>query len=102
MLEYLEDNPTPEKVTFTSISGEGWNKVIDAERAEEIASEYWGIKDGDIDTQTKKEYSIYISGEPKERYYVRLCLGYSYYDPDIATLYIDAITGEIIFPDGKG
>lgn len=104
MLKYLEENPNPEEVTFTRISGEGWNKVIGKERAEEIASKYWNIKDGDIDEQTGKEYSIYVSAIAEEKYYIRLCLGYSPYDPDIDALYIDAITGEIVLyePNAKG
>ena len=104
MLKYLEENPSPEEVTFTRISGEGWNKVIGKERAEEIASKYWNIKDGDIDEQTGKEYIIYVSAIAKEKYYIRLCLGYSPYDPDIDALYIDAITGEIVLyePNAKG
>ena len=101
-LKYIEENPTPEEVTFTRISGEGWNKVISEERAEEIASDYWNIKDGDINEQTGNEYRIYVSGESAERYYVRLCCKKYYYDPDIDSLYIDAITGAIILSDGKG
>ena len=102
LLKYIEENPTPEEVKFTAISGEGWNKVIDEECAEERASEYWNIKDGDINEQTGKEYRIYVSGESAERYYVRLRCQKHYYDPDIDSLYIDAITGAIILSDGKG
>jgi hypothetical protein len=102
MLKYLEENPSPEKVTFTNISGEGWNNVIGEERAEEIASDYWKINDGDINEQTGNEYRIYVSGESAERYYVRLRCQKHYYDPDIDSLYIDAITGAIILSDGKG
>lgn len=104
LLKYIEENPTPEEVKFTAISGEGWNKVIDEECAEEIASEYWNIKDGDINEQTGKEYSIYVSGMAEEKYYVRLHSGY-YYEPDIDVIYVDAITGKILtdfLPDGKG
>ena len=100
--KYFEENPSPEEVTFTNISGEGWNKVIGEERAEEIASDYWKINDGDINEQTGNEYRIYVSGESEERYYVRLRCQKSYYDPDIDSLYIDAITGAIILSDGKG
>ena len=102
MLKYFEENPSPEKVTFTRISGEGWNNVIGEERAEEIASDYWKINDGDINEQTGNEYRIYVSGESAERYYVRLCCQKYYDDPDIDSLYIDAITGAIILSDGKG
>ena len=102
MLKYLEENPSPEEVTFTNISGEGWNKVIGEERAEEIASDYWKINDGDINEQTGNEYRIYVSGESAERYYVRLCCQKYYDDTDIDSLYIDAITGAIILSDGKG
>ena len=102
MLKYLEENPRPEEVIFTKISGEGWNKVISEERAEEIASDYWNIKDGDINEQTGNEYRIYVSGVSAERYYVRLRCQKYYYDPDIDSLYIDAITGAIILSDGKG
>ena len=104
LLKYIEENPTPEEVKFTAISGEGWNKVIDEECAEERASEYWNIKDGDINEQTGKEYSIYVSGMAEEKYYVRLHSGY-YYEPDIDVIYVDAITGKILtdfLPDGKG
>jgi len=104
LLKYIEENPTPEEVKFTAISGEGWNKVIDEECAEEIASEYWNIKDGDINEQTGKEYRIYVSGMAEEKYYVRLHSGY-YYEPDIDVIYVDAITGKILtdfLPDGKG
>ncbi len=104
MLKYIEENPSPEEVTFSSISGEGWNKVIDKERAEEIASAYWGINDGDINEQTGKEYRVYVSGVVGEKYYVRLHSGY-YYESDIDVIYIDAITGNILadlLPDGKG
>ena len=105
MLKYLEDNPRPEEVNFTRISGEGWNKVIGEERAEEIASEYWNIKDGDINEQTGNEYRIYVSGMKKEIYCVTLRCSEKYNDPDIDIIYIDAITGEILtgfLPDGKG
>ena len=95
LLRYLEDNPTPEEVKFTAISGEGWNQVIDKERAKEIASEYW------INEQTGKDYRILVSGQSAERYCVRLCTG-SYYETDIDAILIDAITGEIIVPDDKG
>ena len=98
MLKYLEDNPNPERVKFTAISGEGWNKVISEDHAEEIASEYWNIKNGDINEQTNKEYNIYVSSMAREIYYIRLHSGY-YYEPDIDSLYIDAITGEIIDED---
>ena len=104
LLKYFEDNPSPEEVKFTAISGKGWNKVIGRERAEEIASEYWNIKDGDINEQTNKKYIIYTCGIAGEIYYIIPRSGY-YYEPDIDSLYIDAITGEVFsdfLPDGKG
>ncbi len=103
LLKYVEENPTPEEVKFTAISGEGWNKVIDKERAEEIASAYWDINDGDINEQTGKEYSIDVSAIAEEKYYIRLHSGF-YYEPYIDVLYIDSITGNIVeyLPDDKG
>ena len=104
LLKYFEENPAPEEVKFTAISGEGWNKVIGKECAAEIASEYWNLKNGDINEQTGKEYRIYVSALAEERYYIRLRSGY-YYEPDIDALYIDAITGKIIvenLPEDKG
>ncbi len=104
-LKYIEENPRPEEVKFTAISGEGWNKVIGRERAEEIASEYWNVKDGDINEQTGGEYMIYVSGMVDEKYCVSLRCAGKYYDPDIDVLYIDAITGEILtdfLPEDKG
>ena len=101
---YVDENPTPEEVQFTNVC-EGWNKVIDKERAEEIASEYWNIKDGDINEHTGKEYIISVSGMAEEKYYVKLYSGYSYYEPYIDSLYIDAITGKILTdfsPGDKG
>ena len=104
LLKYVEENPTPEEVRFTDISGEGWNQTIGEECAEEIACAYWNINDGDINEQTGKEYSIDVSGIAEEKYYVRLHSGY-YYEPDIDVIYIDAITGKILtdfLPDEKG
>ena len=107
MLKYLDENPNPARVEFTAISGEGWNQVIDKERAKEIASEYWNIKDGDIDGQTGETYRIFVSGIAGETYHVRLRSGGPYYAPNIDTLYINAVTGKILsdflpgIPDGK-
>ncbi len=101
--KYIEENPTPEQVEFTKISADGWNTVIGSERAQEIASAYWNIKDGDVNEQTGKEYNIYVSATEDETYVVRLHSG-KYYEPDIDAICIDAITGNIIkpVPDAKG
>ena len=95
LLAYTNENPSPAEVKFSHIRGEGWNKVISADRAVEIASEYWGINDGDMNGQTGEPYRIYVSPETNEIYYVRLHSG-TYDAPDIAYLYVDAVTGEVL------
>lgn len=75
-------------------------------KAIEIACEYWGIKDGDFDSETGYRYRVICTGKSGNLYRVSLYLFVknSYYEHlEIALVNVDTAEVSISqYPDGKG
>ena len=81
-------------------------------KAIELASEYWGIKDGDFDSERGFRYRIICDGKLNgsentgDQYSVSLYrFVYNSYYEHYRIAYINIDTGEILideYPDGKG
>ena len=101
--DYIDNtNRTPIKFTPFDISFFNSNEL----KAIELASAYWGVKDGEFDSERGLRYRIMCRGNVGGQYRVSLYrfVYNSYYEHlEIAIVNID--TGEISiiqYPDGKG
>lgn len=98
LLKYLADHPnTP--VDFTSFEAP-WQKTISLEKALGIASEYWNVKNGDIDKETGFPFALLPKNSNNENYSIALSwlVEGSHYST-LEIIEIDSFTGEIIIPD---
>lgn len=76
-----------------------WYAVISEKEAVEIASEYWGIKSGDIDEGTGFRYALFAMSSMGSSYTVALqWLVEEHHYSTVAVVTVDAFTGEIKAP----
>jgi len=94
---YFEKHPKT-YVTFTPLEI-GWQNKISLHRAIEIASEYWNIKNGDIDPDTGFPFALLPKTGTNGYYCIALSwlVENSHYST-IETIEIDCSTGEIVAP----
>ena len=104
--EILDTNPSAEpdiETTATEINTE--NTVenmpeiqISEERALEIASEYLGVKEGDVDEHSGFPYDFVVSEKPSsEAVYYEVVLKWlvdNHHWSTVSTVYVDGTTGE--------
>ncbi len=97
---------TAESITPVSSTPTKGNTFISEKQALEIAADYWGIPLGDLDPETGFAMSVYAVQTPTatdpQYCIVRRVLVPAKDDVDSfyksSSLYIDAVTGEVIFP----
>ena len=100
---YIENTPRT-SITFhpidTSLLNTKGNKALN------LASEYWGIKNGDFDPQSGARYKLYVEEYAESKYAVYLYTsipGFNY--EYIAIAYVNIDTEDIMeikYPNGKG
>ncbi len=105
MIEYLKTIPN-DFVEYTPFEAP-WYNVISEEEAVRIASEYWGIKVGDVDAETGYPFAIIPKYSEGSNYHIALSwLVEGQHYSTIEIIQINAFTGEIIAPtyepEGKG
>ncbi len=103
--EYKEEF-TADFVEYTPFDAP-WHKAITEEEAVRVASEYWNIKDGDLDEETGFPYAIIPKHSDTANYHIALSwLVEGTHYSTIEIIEINAFTREIIAPtyepDGKG
>ncbi|MBQ3100456.1 MAG: hypothetical protein IJC50_05640 [Clostridia bacterium] len=82
-------------ITDTAASG-----PIDRKRAVELASEFWGVKGGEIDEQTGFKMNVFVDESPTPEYNrYRICLRWlveGHYSM-VDEVYVDADSGEVYY-----
>ncbi len=96
-MKYIEDNPKT-AVEFSPFEAP-WQRTIPLAAALQIASDYWGIEDGDVDEETGYAFAILPVYSDTQNY--RISLAWWVENDHLSTIEIieiHGLTGEITVP----